>query len=588
MKQSTLSRQTFRYFLKHLKNEKLLVFLLFFGISVGILGDALVPLLFQRLIDNMGGNNSLSSSELKSFFLGFGFIYFFAMVGWRIGVYSISIVEPKIIAKIAKECFDAIHRQSYNFFNNEFGGSLVKRASRLMKSFETFLDMISFEVFAVALRLFNAVVVLFYVHPVFGSIMLFWSLLFVGFNYYFSIYKSEKYDLARAEADSLLTAQLADTIANSVNVKLFSAQDFERQSFAKTAENWRVKTLLSWMFSTHLEAVQSVLSLCLELGVLLLSITFWNRGVITTGEFILIHAFVTETVIFTWHLGRNLRRLFEAFADAEEMMKILLQKPEVKDRKDAKELIVKRGSVEFKSVHFSYKEGESILNHLNLKIKPSEKLGLIGPSGGGKTTVVKLLLRLFDIQKGQILIDSQDISRVTQDSLRQHVVLVPQDPILFHRSLMENIRYGRLDATDEEVLAAAKMAHCHEFILSFPKKYATLVGERGVKLSGGEKQRIAIARAMLSNAPILILDEATSNLDVHSEKLIQDALATLTRHKTTIVIAHRLSTIVNMDRILVIEGGKVMEEGKHASLLKQKGLYHSLWSVNKNSHSQTI
>ncbi|EKD93937.1 MAG: ABC transporter related protein [uncultured bacterium] len=229
---------------------------------------------------------------------------------------------------------------------------------------------------------------------------------------------------------------------------------------------------------------------------------------------------------------------------------------------------------------FGYESESGVIQKFSFKLNPSEKVALIGPSGGGKSTLTKLMLRLFDVDKGKILIDGQDISKVTQDSLRGQIALVPQDPILFHRSLEENIRYGRLEASAEEIRAAAHLAHCHEFIEQMPKKYATVVGERGVKLSGGERQRIAIARAILANSKILILDEATSSLDSESEKLIQDALKNLMKNKTTFVIAHRLSTIVSMDRILVLEEGKIVEEGSHRVLIRKKGgLYRKLWEL---------
>jgi ATP-binding cassette subfamily B protein len=241
--------------------------------------------------------------------------------------------------------------------------------------------------------------------------------------------------------------------------------------------------------------------------------------------------------------------------------------------------VVKNGAVDFQNVGFHYNHDTKIFHGFNLKVRPGEKLALVGPSGGGKSTVIKLLFRFKDIQEGRILIDGQDICQVTQDSLRQAVALVPQDPILFHRSLMDNIRYGRPEATDEEVYAAAKAAHAHEFISKLPEGYKTFVGERGVKLSGGERQRVAIARAILKNAQILVLDEATSSLDSESEYYIQDALNNLMKNKTTIVIAHRLSTIREMDRIIVMEDGQVKEEGTHDELLSiDEGLYQRLWN----------
>ena len=267
-------------------------------------------------------------------------------------------------------------------------------------------------------------------------------------------------------------------------------------------------------------------------------------------------------------------------ADSKEMVDILLMPHEIKDQKEAKKLIVRSGEIIFDDVSFSFTDGNKILTNLNLTIKPGEKIAIIGPSGAGKTTLVRLIMRLYDVTMGVIKIDGEDISKVTQESLRANISFVPQDPILFHRTLMDNIRYGQRGATDEEVINAACLAHCAEFIESLPLKYETFVGERGIKLSGGERQRVAIARAILKKARILIFDEATSSLDSYSESLIQDALENLMKNCTTIIIAHRLSTVKKMDRIISMEHGSIVEEGTHEELAnKDSGLYKKLWDL---------
>ncbi len=325
----------------------------------------------------------------------------------------------------------------------------------------------------------------------------------------------------------------------------------------------------------------------LELLVMYLAVKQWYAGNLTVGDVVLIQAYIARIFDKLWETGRNIRTLYEALADANEMTEILLKPHEIQDEKGAIALNAKKGGIEFKNVTFGYFKEAMVLEKFNLAIAPGERIAIIGTSGGGKSTIIKLLFRFHDISSGKILIDKQNIAEVTQDSLRAAMAFVPQEPVLFHRSLMENIRYARPDATDEEVLEAAKRAHAHEFIESFREGYETLVGERGVKLSGGERQRVAIARAILKDAPILVLDEATSSLDSESEMYIQDALRELMKDRTTIVIAHRLSTIMQMDRIVVIDGGKIIEEGKHEELLKaQQGTYQKLWEIQAGGFTQ--
>jgi len=273
----------------------------------------------------------------------------------------------------------------------------------------------------------------------------------------------------------------------------------------------------------------------------------------------------------------ELPNLFKESGICRQALSMLQEPISLADAPGAQELEVTKGKIHFQKVHFQYGKTTPLFSNKSVVIQPGQKVGLVGYSGSGKTTFVNLILRFFDIQSGQILIDGQDIANVTQESLRKKIALIPQDPSLFHRSLLENIRYGRVEASDPEVMEAAQKAHAHEFIMALPEGYNTLVGERGIKLSGGQRQRVAIARAILKDAPILILDEATSALDSFTESQIQESLAVLMEERTTLVVAHRLSTLLSMDRILVFDRGKIIEDGSHAALLEKKGLYYSLW-----------
>jgi ABC-type multidrug transport system fused ATPase/permease subunit len=335
----------------------------------------------------------------------------------------------------------------------------------------------------------------------------------------------------------------------------------------------------SWNTDEMIWTIQDALIVGINIAVLWGTLVLWQRGLFTVGDFVLVQSYLLGLFNQLTSINRNMRRCYDAIADASEMIEIIKMPHDVVDVPGAAKLAVNDGKIVFDDVGFSYPNGSAALTRFDLTIAGGEKLAFVGPSGAGKTTITKLLLRFYDVTDGAIKIDGQNIAAVTQDSLRNAIAFVPQEPILFHRTLMENIRYGRRDATDDEVFAAAHAAHCDKFIGSLSEGYGTLVGERGVKLSGGERQRVAIARAILKNAPILVLDEATSSLDSESEALIQDALQTLMQDKTTIVIAHRLSTIMKMDRIVVIEDGGIAAEGSHHELLEQGGLYKKLWSI---------
>ena len=498
---------------------------------------------------------------------------------WRGFNFVNTFFESRVMADLTNSCYRYLQNHSFNFFSNSFVGSLVTKVKRYERSFEQIADQIFYNLGRTVIEICFILAVMLWNFPKLGLIMLGWSILYFIFAYIYALYKLP-IDIKRAEADTKTTAQLADTITNNINIKLFTAYNREKDKFAKVVDDQRVLRKRSWNLGIWGDIVQNILNVGLEFTIIFLAVYAWQKGTMTVGDIVLLQAYLLRTFDILWDTGKNIRLIYEALADANEMTEILLTPHEIKDAPAATELKVSKGEIEFKDVNFSYHEGSAVLKNFNLFIRPGERVALIGPSGGGKSTVVKLLFRFHDIQFGEILVDSQNIAGVTQDSLRANLSLVPQEPILFHRSLMDNIRYGRPGANDEEVIAAARAAHAHEFITASAKGYKTFVGERGIKLSGGERQRVAIARAILKNAPILVLDEATSSLDSESEYYIQDALKNLMAGKTAIVIAHRLSTIMQMDRIIVLEDGKITEQGKHEELLKAKqGTYQKLWQI---------
>lgn len=506
-------------------------------------------------------------------------IHIMLNAAWRTAAYIGARTQTAVSRDLDNTSFAFLHKHSFAFFQNNFVGALVKKVNRFSGSFDHIMSIIMWDFLTLVVYTTAALIILGNELPWFAVILLGWVVVYALLNYWYSLFKL-KYDAQRAELNSKATAVLADTITNSANVKLFTGYDRERKRYWGVTDRLRHMRRFTWDLGTHFQIFQGVSMITLEIAMISVGIIFWQRGVLSIGDFVLVQMYITLIGRRMWDLGRVIRDFYERVADAEEMTEIFMTPHEVVDVPSAKPISVSGGEVEFRNVGFAYHKTRSVIKKMNLTIASGEKIALVGPSGAGKSTLVKLLLRQYDVSSGKILIDGQKISRATLESLWQHISYVPQDPVLFHRPLMENIRYGRPDATDEEVMEAAKQAHCHEFISAFPQGYDTLVGERGVKLSGGERQRVAIARAILRNAPILILDEATSSLDSVSEHLIQDALDTLMKEKTTIIIAHRLSTIMKMDRILVLEQGEIVEEGTHASLLKKKdGLYKELWHM---------
>jgi ATP-binding cassette subfamily B protein len=508
-------------------------------------------------------------------------IFVFSMLswlGWRVAAVSSTYLQTAVIADMAVKMEQYLLRHSHHFFSNNFAGSLVRKLNRYTRSFEGLADHVTFSFIPLAVSVLGISTILTIYKPILGLILVGWIVAFLGLIYIFINWK-QKYELEKAAKDSESTGVLSDQVTNSENIRLFSAYNHELRLYKKVILEVRRLTRFNWNLNEIMDAFQGFMMISLNAGMLYVALKLWQKGELTIGDFALIQAYLIDVFNRVWEFGRVLRRTYEYIADATEGVEIMETQHEVSDYSRATKLNVSRGAIDFKRVTFRYNQTRTILENLNLNIPAGQHIALVGPSGAGKSTITKLLLRLYDIESGNISIDDHNIAKVSQDSLRQSIALVPQDPVLFHRTLLENIRYGKKDATIDEVLEAAKAAHCTEFIDNLPEKYDTYVGERGIKLSGGERQRIAIARAILKNAPILILDEATSSLDSESEALIQDALKKLMKNRTALVIAHRLSTIMNMDRILVVDEGGITADGTHNELIKSSETYAKLWEI---------
>jgi len=582
------TKKTFRTYWQYSLNHKISGFLMVASVIAAAVLNVIVPLYFKEFFDVLVSSETkeVIAKSLISILLIIAGLEFIQWGFWRIATFSDSYFTGRVSSDLANYCFGYLHKHSFAYFSNNFIGSLVKRVKWFVRAFEVIVDRVTWGLLPLAVSILVISVVLFRVNFWLGFGVASWTITFLVINWVFTKYKL-KYDIARSAAETATTRVLADTITNHSNVKLFNGYQRTVNAFAKVIKEFQQKRLFTWTLGNIIEAVQGFLMVALEIGIFYLAIILWQKDILTVGDFVLIQAYLINIFMRTWEFGRVIRAIYENLADAEEMIIILNTPHEIQDVPNAKKLVVTKKKIEFKNVDFGYPENQSVLENFNLVVKPGERLALIGPSGAGKSTIVKLLLRMHDVNKGQILIDGQDIAKVTQESLWKNISLVPQDPILFHQTLMENIRYGRPNATDKEVILAAKAAHCNEFISGLAKGYDTYVGERGIKLSGGERQRVAIARAILRNTPILILDEATSSLDSESESFIQDALGKLMKAKTVIVIAHRLSTIRKMDRIVVIDDSGIIEEGSHQQLHKlDQGVYKKLWALQAGGFTQ--
>ncbi len=556
----------------------------FFTVTAAILASlsaVVAPYIFKKFLDLLGqGVGAGQTAALYHNIFLFFIVAFSTWFFWRLCYFTNSYLASHMLASLRQRAFAYLMGHSHSFFTNTFAGALVQRVNRFAQSYDKLADRILYDIVPIIVQVTFILIVLFNEQPILAVVILIWATFFILWNYVFARWKL-KYDSSRAAHDSISSGSLADAISNHQTVELYKSQEVEEKIYEDVTNLQSRYTLFSWWSSSIIDGVQALLIVFVEVAVLYVGVGLWSKGLMSIGLFVLVQTYVLQLAERLWSLSRVVRDVYESFADAKEMADIMTSPHAIQEVKGAKKLKTTKGEVEFKNVTFSF-HGKKVIDDLNVTIKPGEKVALVGVSGAGKSTLIKLLFRQYDPDFGVVQIDGQDIKNLELVSLRNALSLVPQDPALFHRSLLENIRYGKQNATDKEVKESAILAHCDDFISELPLGYDTLVGERGVKLSGGERQRVAIARAFLRNSPILVLDEATSSLDSHSEERIQDSLMKLMEDRTTIIIAHRLSTIRRVDRILVMKEGKIAEDGTHDELLKNKdGVYAKLWTIQQ-------
>ncbi|MEK7219517.1 MAG: ABC transporter ATP-binding protein [Patescibacteria group bacterium] len=550
--------------------------------------DIFIPLQYLKLWNVLSVNNFSAITVAKSLIL---FILVLNFIRWafrRISGFSLAYFESEVLAGLRKQAFSYLIGHSHAFFANNFAGSLTQRINKYARAFEKITDRMIADGLPLIVRGLGTVIAIYTLFPKYSYILGVFCLVFLLTAFIYIRYKL-KYDVIASEADSRTTGIVSDSIGNHASIQLFTGHEHERVRVGEVMDDQRNKTKFNWYLWDGLGAIEGFYAVVIEFVIFWMVLGDWRLGLITLPVIVLLQNYLIRLIENLWSFAAIVRAYYESFADAEEMTVILSTPYEIVD-KPMQTLSDVKGEVVFDHVSYVYDNNNTkVLDDFSLTVPAGQKIAIIGSSGAGKTTFVRLLLRLFNISFGKIIIDGVDITTISQENLREKISFVPQDPVLFHRTLMENIRYGRRNAMDEEVLVAAHLAHCDDFIDLLPYGYKTYVGERGIKLSGGERQRVAIARALLKNAPMLILDEATSSLDSHSEMLIQDALKTLIKGKTTIVIAHRLSTIREMDRIIVLEKGKIIEDGVHDELKNiEGGLYKKLWDLQAGGFKNLI
>ncbi len=575
---STTMRQTTRLFLQFIKADKRQVALFSTLIPLGQAVEfVVVPLLLSLITQTLIVHPEQTTYALW-LVAGIAVCALVSLVTNHVGFILMFRHEENVSTKLLRDGLSGILSHSQAFLSNRKVGALAGDVYTFSRSYMNIVDTIFLQMSGTAVSFIVSLVVIAIISPILliplaGLTLVIVYLSIVALN------KRAPYRNKRKDLQSKLSGHVADVIANHSLVRLYGQQARE---LAKTKQ---ARSEIMEIFEKEVSVIQHeadirrVILFGFQVATMILCIVLFSKSLLSVSALVFAITYLGRVTGSMFTITSGIRTIEQAYLDAAKTTELLMTKIDVVDAPDSEPLLASSATIVFRDVTFAYQDAKSqhVFTGLNLTIPAGQHVGLVGHSGGGKSTLSSLLLRYMDIEKGQILIDGQDIAKVTQTSLRNLISYVPQDPSLFHRTLRENIAYGKPDATDTEIMRAVKQANASEFIKQLPHGLGTVVGERGVKLSGGQRQRVAIARALLKDAPILLLDEATSALDSESEKLIQEALATLMSGRTSIVIAHRLSTIAKLDRIIVLDHGKIVEDGTHRELLDRDGTYAKLW-----------
>lgn len=552
----------------------MLMLAIYFGIAPSI--DSII---LKFLLDAVENSQELSSEAFLKMILFWAVIYGLWWEStnwlWRLYDYIYMKTIPEIRAIVIRDYFLHTMNHSHKFFQNNLAGFITNKIVDASRSFDLIFSEFNENLLRKIVTLISALITLYFVKPIFATILLIWLLFFFGFSAIFAD-RIKNLSIKWSRNRSMISGKVVDAISNIASVRIYNNSRYEEKYLDKSLNKMRVSEEdLNW-FMLKLRYVLGVSTSTMIVFMVYYLGYLKTLGEVTIGDFALVISLCITMSDDIWEFSQELGDFFEEVGGFMQAFD-LLEQPEIKDIPNASSLLVDNGKIEFKNVTFKYKRNNNIFNNKSITIKPNEKVGLVGFSGSGKTTFINLIVRLYDIAEGEILIDNQNIHEVTQQSLRDNICMLPQEPILFNRTIYENIQYGNINASFEDVIDATKKVGIYSEIMELEDGFETLCGEKGSNLSGGQRQRIAIARAILKNAPILILDEATSALDTITEKEIQTSLEYLMKDKTVLVIAHRLSTLQNMDRLLVFNKGHIVEDGDHKTLQKNNKLYNQLW-----------
>ncbi len=545
-----------------------------------------VPLVLKEIIDHLDiGNDALLVLPL-GLLLVYGGLKLASTLFNELRDAVFARVRHGAMRQVSLKVLEHLHRLSLRFHLERKTGGLSRDIDRGTRSVSSLMNYMVFSILPTLVEIAMIAGILLARYEVWFAVVTFVSVIvYITFTMFITEWRM-KYRVAMNASDSAANTQAIDSLLNYETVKYFGNERYELQRYGNTLQSWESSAVKS---QTSLSALNFGQAAIIAAAVTLIMIMA-TQGVVddtmTLGDLVLVNAFLLQLFIPLNFLGIVYSQLKHALTDMHLMFDVLDRTPEITDRPGATALDAGTGEIRFEQVSFAYEAERPILRDITFTVRPGQKVAIVGPSGAGKSTIARLLFRFYDIPAGRILINGQDISQVTQDSLRRAIGIVPQDTVLFNESLYYNIAYARPDSSHEEIVQAARLANLHDFISSLPQGYDTIVGERGLKLSGGEKQRVAIARAILKNPRILVFDEATSSLDSQSEQLILEALREAATHHTSLVIAHRLSTIVDADRILVMEAGRIIESGTHTLLLEQGGVYAKLWALQQEERLQ--